>query len=176
MSPSDTPHSVAHTKPSASAYDLGYAELLGRLVANLTVLEIALRIALYLQETPLDKQLPDSFRMANLNVGDEMDESWLCNWAPLSAALNAYNKLQVANGKLPIDDGIIDLRNALAHGRIIAEAQGAPMALIRFERAQAGKVRVTEKHVMSLEWLRAQSARVYAAAASVHNRMWELRI
>lgn len=171
----NTPHSDAHVSPSASGYDAEYGNHLGRLVANLVALEMNLRIALYLQETPRDKWAPKTFRLANVNVGGELEESWLCRWAYLSEAVKAFNALQLSGDRPQIDSEIVDLRNAPAHGSILGEDSGKPMALIRFSRATQGKCRVAEKHVMTIEWLKSQTQQVFEAVRIVHDRLWEIQ-
>jgi hypothetical protein len=171
----DTRYSDAHLTPPSAEYDAEYGQQLGRLFTNLIALDLALRIALYLQETPREKWAPRTFRLANLNVGDEIEESWLCRWAYLSEAVRAFNELQLAADRPQIDAGIVDPRNALAHGSIISEESAKPTVIIRFSRASQGKCRVTEKHVMTIEWLKAQTHRVFVAVQIVHDRLWELQ-
>lgn len=157
-----------------TAYDLIYPEAIGRLIANLATLEFALRVALYLMDTPAAERLPLSWRYADLNVGDAMPVSWLTDWRYLSQLIETYNTRQLPAELPGVDPGISDLRNALAHGGITASGT-EPLSLVKFGWPRDGSVRVCEKHVMTLQWIGSQTERALAAARAVIIRMHELR-
>lgn len=54
----------------------------------------------------------------------------------------------------------MDLRDALAHGRVSAPEPHADMMLLKFDRPQAGQARVAFAETNTCEWLREQSTRV----------------
>jgi hypothetical protein len=163
-----TPKSDAHWAPPAPSYDAPYGAGLGELAANLVTLEFALRVALYLYETPRAQRRLPSFKIANL-------DSWVSSWSSLSDAIEVYNEIQAVAGQPQIDAGIIDLRNAIAHGRITGGSSADPMTVTRSDLASRELVRASEKHVMTLDWIRAQTDRVSSAIRAVHERMSQLQ-
>jgi hypothetical protein len=135
--------------------DAEYGARLGELYANLVSLEFSLHVTLYLYETPRAQRRLPSFKYPNL-------ESWLSSSSSLNDAIEAYNKMQAAEGRPQIDAGIIDLRNAVAHGRISGgSSSDDPMTV--------------EKHVMTLDKVRAQSDRARSTLRAVCERMSELQ-
>ncbi len=163
------------TPRTPSPYDVEYPARLGRLWANLAVLEFALRVVLYLLDTPRDQRHPPTYRVADLRVGESIPETWITTWENFSPLIAEYNRRCAELGRPRIDTAIGELRNALAHGSISAQSANEPMTLIRYERPRAGTVRVVNKHVLTLEWLSQQSARVFEAAAMVLRHQQELR-
>ncbi len=163
------------THQDASQYDLDYRLKLGNLWANLAVLEFAVRVTLYLLDTPREQRLPPTFKIANLPVGVDIPETWLTGWNYFAPLIEEYNRRCSAIGRVGIDENVGKLRNSLAHGSITAPTVDHPMTLVRYDRPRDGTVRVIEKHVMTLEWLSAQSIRVYDAARTVLQHMEELR-
>jgi hypothetical protein len=156
-------------------YDREYQWRLGSLHANLGTLELALRVTLYLMDTPRAERLPYTFRIAGLGIGSQLPESWLTRWAYLSNFVEEYNKRQLANGLAPVDQGIVDLRNELAHGLISSETPNDPFTLIRLSRPQNGYVTVLSQWHMTREWIDDQIQRVNRAATIVIARLNELR-
>ena len=159
----------------ATAFELGYPERLGRLIADLATLEICLRVVLYLLDTPRPNRRSSDWRLADLAVGDEIEDCWLTSWSSLSQLVAAYNERETKAGLEPMDAGIPDLRNALAHGCISTPQPDGLQTLVKFGKATAGKVRVEVKHVMTFEWLAEQTRRTCDATLIVNRRLQELR-
>jgi hypothetical protein len=159
----------------ATPYDLQYPALIGRLFGNLSMLEISLRVALYLMDTPEAERFSVGWKVASLSVGDELQDCWITSWSYLSDLVAAYNERHAKLGLEQVDAGIVDLRNALAHGCISAETPAAPYTLIKFDRPRGGVARVAEKHVMTFEWIGEQTRRTAAASRAVARRIHEIR-
>ena len=166
---------VPPTDLPATPYDVDYPARLGRLIANVSMLEFTLRVALYLMDTPRAARRSGDWRIAALSVGDEVEESWLTSWSSLTDLIAAYNDHQAKLGLEPIDAGIADLRNALAHGCITGATATDPYALVRFDRPKGGTVRVLEKYVMTFAWIGEQTRRTFDATSAVVQRVEELR-
>jgi hypothetical protein len=110
-----------------------------------------------------------------LPVGEEIPETWLTTWRYFTELMAEYNRRCQLEGRAGVDAGVGELRNALAHGSLTAASADEPVTLIRYDRPREGTVRVTEKHVVTLEWLTRQSDRVAGAAAIVLRHLNELR-
>jgi len=159
------------------ANDRDYTYRLGALHASLGSLELQLRIVLYMMTTPRAERLPpERFRIAELTVGTQLPESWLTKYAYLSAFIAEYNQRQAAGGLATIDNGILDLRNELAHGLISTARPNDPSyTLVRIGPAQNGVVTVLAQWEMTPDWLNDQIRRVNDALMSVNTRLMELR-
>lgn len=159
-----------------------HACITARLVNNLVSLETMLRIALYLMDTPREQRLPpESFSLARLKPGDVLRESWLTSWHKLSELIDAYNSKQRASGGSVVDPDIVNLRDAIAHGRLIAEGWTTPLTLVRFCKPgkpgtpAAGQVTVEKSDLLDLAWFSEQIARIGQAGTSVAARIQQLR-
>lgn len=160
---------------TVTQYDREYPARIGRLFANLGVLEFSLRVALYLMDTPQLQRRPNTWRIASLAVGDHIEESWLTSWSYLTGLIQAYNERQDAVGLRQIDGKIADLRNAMAHGTITAGDDREPYSLIKFSPVTDGAALVVAKYVLTYEWIGEQTDRVYNASLQVNQRIQELR-
>lgn len=156
-------------------YDRDYPVMLGHLFTNLGNLEYALRIALYCMDTPRDQRRPYDWRIANLNVGEQIEDCWLSGYSYLSELVDAFNARQIAAGKVPVDRGIVDLRNALAHGQISSPGTTGHFTLIKFGRKSGTTVPVVERHDLTYEWFDRQLRLTNAAHRAVTQRVSELR-
>ena len=144
---------------------------LGKLVANLATLEFALRVVIYLCEVPPEQRRPVARRFTALSAGDELEESALTSWDSLATLIVKYN---CHNPNAPIPEDIGDLRDALAHGRVLTDEPDANLRLIRFGRPREGRVLVEMNQTLSMDWLDQQIHRLHDAVVLVHRRMREL--
>ena len=173
------PHKGTHVNIDAEtvANDRDYTYRLGALHASLGSPELQLRIVLYLMTTPRAERFPtDTFRIAELTVGTQIPECWLTKYAYLSTFIAEYNQRQSAGGLATIDDGILDLRNELAHGLIsTARPRDPSYTLVRFGPARNGVVTVIAQWEMTPDWLSDQIRRVNDALIGINARLMELR-
>lgn len=140
-----------------------YALALGKLFGNLGSLDVALRAALYATHPSPPGPVRNAQPFTSLNVGDQVEENWITKHCYLSELVSAYNTLQAELGRpqQTIDPGIVDLRNALAHGFVKAPAAGGILTLMKFGRgATPRSLQVTEKVNMTPEWMSEQMVRV----------------
>jgi len=151
-----------------------YAKALGRLIANFHFLEFALRASLYLADTPPAERMPKSVRLAALRPGDSLPLSHLSSYDSLRELIRKYNAHQTARGGTPeVDEGFADLRDTIAHGRVLSDQlDGAPVA-VKFERPAKGRdaVHVEFAVELTIERLREKSGAVAEAATSVFSRV-----
>jgi hypothetical protein len=158
-------------------YDRKYPAHLGRLIANLSALDFNLRVALYHMDTPRELRRKRGWLISEMKVGEEIEKSWMTDDCYLSDLILTYNERQAADGLPLIDAGIRDLRNAMAHGIIIAGSNASPAATcVKFARPKKGSLVTTveAKYQMSFEWIAEQTRRVLVAAEAVNKRLHEL--
>jgi hypothetical protein len=150
-----------------------YPVLLGRLVANLGSLELALRHAIYLHETPTEQRHPSvSAWWKSLRVGGAHPVNALTSWDPLGPLITKYNR---QNPTAAISEDIVDLRDALAHGRILTDDPMSELRLIRFsDPRRSGVAQVEMVGVLSPDWFEKQIHRIHDAAQIVRQRVREL--
>jgi hypothetical protein len=145
-----------------------YPLQLGQLLANITSLDMALRAVLYQQETPASARRPIAKPLTMLRAGDVLEESALTSWDSLGRLISKYNS---RNPDAAIADGIVDLRDAFAHGRILTDNPVSHLRLIRFSHPRNGRVTVEMAEDLSPEWLAQQIRWVFAAVQTVHARL-----
>ena len=158
-----------------SNHDAVLTDGIGRLMANMWALEFAIRVTLYTMETPAAERRPPSWRFAALAVGDQLPDDRITSWDSLGQLIAAYNDREASRGPdALVPTGIVDLRDALAHGRVLSDTPDGPKVLVRFARPMAGVVAVTEKHTLSPAWLNEQLALVYREVVKVYTRLHEI--
>lgn len=155
------------------SYDQVFPDRLGRLVSNLVQLEFALRVALHLQEPEEKRMSTEVLRM--VKPGDTVPENYLTDWSTLRELITAYNANESARGGKTIDTGIVDLRDALAHGRMTASRMTSEYRLIRFSKPVAGAVTVERVETLTLARLAQQIDWTAEAASLVFERITELK-
>ena len=155
-------------------YELRFQPMLGRLIGNLVNFEVMLRVALYLIDTPVAERRSSAWKIADLNVGELLPVDHISSYDSLRKLINQYNNRSPGSNR-QIDIGLVDLRDALAHGRITSVSHFSIPVLIRFAEPEkhADVVAVTERHVMTIEWMDSQVGRVHSAGAKVDARIKE---
>ncbi len=149
-----------------------YARKLGALIANLHSFEFVLRA--YLAKRPGAQPIGvahgvDIFEQP---VGTVFDESDLTSYDSLGQFLRKFNADMRQQGAAQVDEDLINLRDALAHGRVSASAQGDTLRLIKFDQRDAqGRVRLKFTALLTADWFSAQTKRVYEAIALVDSKM-----
>jgi len=140
-----------------------YAYRLGALWGRLMSLETLLRLAISGGKfaLPLDAV-----------VGDEADVEAVNRWGYLSELVHQYNTIaasQRPEHMLASGDGIVALRNALAHGIAVSKSPAPPLRLLKFGKLNAttGRVRVEFAADMTAEWLDQQQRIVQEAVQNV---------
>ena len=149
--------------------------LLGKMIVNLQSLEHALRI--YLAKRPGARPLgiPYGTDIYELPLGTTLDQSDLTSYDTLGQLVAQFNAEMARQGKPGVDRRLIDLRDALAHGRVSARENGDVLRLVKFSKPdKQGKVRVVFREEMTVNWLSAQMQRIHAAALMVFAEMERL--
>jgi hypothetical protein len=154
-----------HVAPLASEE---HATRLGKLVNNLQTLELWLRYCLTKKH---NRPMPD---LLNSKVGDEVLVTPLTDYRQLRALISDYNaQVRV---ELRIDPGVADLRDTLAHGRIVGPANNpVPLRLFKFSNPNGAAVtRVTHAATLTPEWFEAQGRLVHEQAVRLQMALKEI--
>jgi len=140
-----------------------HSKNLGKIVANLQSLEFSLRV--FLLEADGTRSNVDYSR---LNVGDQIAEDAFTNWDQLSDLIRKYNeRVMSIDSSMCIDHSIVEIRHALAHGRVSAYSPEEPMHLLKFSEPKNKHVEVTYNAEMNATWFGEQIKRVLDAIIKV---------
>ena len=101
-----------------------------------------------------------------MTFGDVVPENAITRWDSLTHLIKRYNRA-ISDEQLAVDDSLVDLRDALTHGRIAASLSEQNFALIKFTRPFAGRVEVGFREELSKDWMNNQINRVLGECAKV---------
>ena len=134
-----------------------YAALLGKIFMNIRSIEFAMRLALYKHKSKPYQPFLKGFNLNTLTLGDDAPENSLTDFSSLKELIDRYNT-EIANGNQtpPIDPNLIELRDALAHGRISTNTLESPLKLLKFDKPHNKKVRVAFAQDLTQDWLKKQ--------------------
>jgi hypothetical protein len=123
-----------------------HTQWVGAIVTNLQALETVLRYFL-LRLRKQDPLFP--------KVGDnDAKKTYLTRSLSLGKIINKYNRvLHADEGKFKVDFGIVHIRDAFAHGRLLTPTE-LPARLWKFGRAKKGSVKIDFGEELTLEWLK----------------------
>jgi hypothetical protein len=101
-------------------------------------------------------------------VGDaDASVTYLTKYAFLGQLVDEYNRsLEEPERKFEVDRKVIDVRDAIAHGRLLTGNE-LPYRLWRFGRPKNGRVQVEFSEELTLEWLRSKSDMIYSQKQKV---------
>ena len=134
---------------------------LGRLITNLHSLETVLRDILITNTEGLEKSRKHAQSLKEMNVGQYVVENAFTNYDSLKTLIKKYNSItKVLGEKYLIDDRIVELRDAIAHGRTFSYGPNIPLILMKFSRPKEGRVKVEYNATMTIEWFDEQIKRV----------------
>ena len=133
---------------------------LGRVVGNLQGLELVLRLFLC-------EALKESVDVPKAGT-TAVKETHLTNWASLRMLVDEYNgQLTEAESRHRVDDRVVGVRNALAHGRLLSRSPDPPVTLYRFGQPKDGTVPYVGETTLTEEWFRENAELVTAQISSV---------
>jgi hypothetical protein len=149
-----------------------HAALMGSLVGNFNSLEFILRT--YLTKLPSTGALgiPTNKHYYEYPVGSEIGVDPFSNFDSLGELIDKVNAHLASNGGPQIDRALVEVRDAIAHGRISAPNTASNLHLIKFDRPnRSNKVRVVFNEELSETWLSSQRRRVHDAIQIVYAHM-----
>lgn len=142
---------------------------LGGLIGNFQSLEFLLRAFLHKQPNARPLGLPYGTDIYLSPVGTALAENDFTSYDTLGQLIDKFNAVAAA-GNLPnVDRTLVDIRDALAHGRVSASGEDEQLRLIKFGRPSNGQVRVEFNVEMSDAWLIEQKRKVFEAMMVVYN-------
>jgi hypothetical protein len=129
--------------------------LMGKLVVNLQSLEYALRGFLYNEGNGwrTDPNPPEF--LENINKEDLVSENAFTNYDTLGTLISKYNGIiKKRDQRLCVDEELVNLRDALVHGRIAKKtpSPSEPCMLVKYDKPQNDKVRVTHCITLTKDW------------------------
>lgn len=140
-----------------------YDTNLGRLEVNLRSLEINIRIFLLINERNLTEAGKFLISTRKLKVNKEVEENWFTKYSHFSDLVKEYNRVLSLSHNYcgcKINDKLISLRNALAHGRAFYSEISPPfktMRLLQFvysgKNIKPRKIVVEYQNKMTYYWL-----------------------
>jgi hypothetical protein len=132
-----------------------YAANLGKLVSNLQSLEFALRA--YIAKMREPHYNPNMPALDSLTVGQLVPENAFTNYDSLGELIGKFNELRPNDA---IDLTLVDLRDAIAHGRVSAPVPAPHFRILKFARPKNGSTTVTFSEGLTSEWFRVQIQKV----------------
>ena len=97
----------------------------------------------------------------SFGIGSELTENALTNYDSLGMLIDKTNKNLKSRGiNEEIDKSLVEIRDALAHGRVSAEKPNETLRLIKFSKPKNGKVKVEFNAMMTENWLVSNRERV----------------
>lgn len=146
-----------------------HEENLGKLLANLQSLELLLRENL---SERFDEDDHDNIFV--LEVGDSTSVNFFSNYDSLGQLMKKYNRECPNDATVP--NWILDIRDALAHGRIASDKQKGLLNLVKFSKpAKDGTVCLEFKAAMTHDWFKEQINGVLECAKRIKMDTNQLR-
>lgn len=146
-----------------------HAKNLGKLVANMQSLEFALRAFLVNNEIASGVSFPQSANLGEMKEGDIVPENAFTNYDTLEKLVKKYNNNpKILSAGLTIDETLVYIRDAIAHGRVSAPTPSSSLRLLKFDKPKNNQVKVTFSVLVTKEWFAEQIKRVYNAVLKVN--------
>jgi hypothetical protein len=149
-----------------------HTAFVGRLVVNLQSLEFLLRGFLStIHEADSNGLIPGMPQeMYNLKIGDEVPVNYLTNYEPLGKIMDKYNNyIKPRDASLLLDrNSLVDLRDAIAHGRVSGAIPSSSIKIIKFRRPKDGRVKIMFLQTMDTDWFERQIKFVYDEAMKTY--------
>ena len=149
---------------------------LGKLLVNLQSIEFVIR-AFLLKTEELSGSPFIKFKDLNeLSEGDEVPENAFTNYDNLRQLIEKYNdnpKIRAAG--LCIDKNLVDIRDAISHGRVSALIPSPPFRLLIFEKPENNRTKVKFSILLTQEWYNQQLAYTQKASITVWQALEKLQ-
>jgi hypothetical protein len=126
-----------------------HARGLGGLLGNFHSLEFVLRVFLNRLPGARPMGVPPGTDIYLSPVGTELPENDMTSYDSLGQLFAKFNAEMVKRGKAQLDMRLVELRDALAHGRVSAAMPDDTLRLIKFDKPRNGRVRVTFNELMT---------------------------
>ena len=138
--------------------------LLGQIVGNLQSLEAFLRVYLEVAE---GGTLEATEPFLRLRVGMRLPETRLTDYSALGQLVDDFNTR--VPRQLQISRKVVEIRDAIAHGRLLSPISLRPLQLVKFDRPAGGLARVSMVAEMTDGWLTSQRKLVFNQIVKVRS-------
>ncbi|MBI5353022.1 MAG: hypothetical protein HZB50_10320 [Chloroflexi bacterium] len=130
---------------------------IGKIVENLQSLEFALRLVLDELQGIHNKGKGAQMDFMKLTVGEWVPETFFTNYDSLNQLIQKVNSEFLSHGLIErVDESLVELRDALAHGRVLALNPDGPYRMLKFSKPKDDKVQVTISIDITSDWLTKQ--------------------
>lgn len=148
-----------------------YRERLGGVVGNFHALEFVLRA--FLQTLPKARPIGLSYGtdIYSFPVGTDVPENELTSYDSLGDLISRFNIEMTSRGLPQIDLALVDIRDAIAHGRVSGVPNNGKVRLLKFSKPKNGKVRITFNEELTEAWFSTQTTRIFHAVESVAKQL-----
>ena len=131
-------------------------------------LEASLRAYLYSVQDPPHAPLPTGFVFPQIKAGDVLPVNALTDYASLGELITRFNRrVAASHPTLVVDPSLVELRDALAHGRVLGPIGASRSSLFKFARPNGSTVVATFVAELNEAWFHAQVERVAVEVAKV---------
>jgi hypothetical protein len=133
---------------------------LGEIIGNLHALEMVLRV--FLSEAHDENtELPKA-------GAKTVPETYLTNFLSLGQLIELYNDSLTSDERsYAIDTAVVDVRDAIAHGRLLSPTRGYPLTLYKFGKPTNKVAPVERVDVISEGWVKEKRELVYQQVGKV---------
>jgi hypothetical protein len=134
----------------------------GKLLVNFQSLEFLIRCFLCEEyKEPIEIPEPGAKRVR---------ETHLTNFDSLGTLIDKYNALvSINHPDYVIDRSIVDIRDGLAHGRVIAKVPNPPLRIFKFNKPSNGFVNLTFDQMLDDDWFNKNRALIFQQTEKVLN-------
>lgn len=107
---------------------------LGGILANFQSLEFILRAYLHKVSGSISNTLPAGTNIYESPIGTELPLNAITNYDTLGELIDRFNQAMQKQDKPEIDRSLVDLRDALAHGRVSASGVEETLRIVKFSK------------------------------------------
>jgi hypothetical protein len=142
----------------------------GELVSLMQSLEFMLRA--FLSNIDFKSGRPNSgfSRFTGLKAGDEVPINAFTNYDTLKDLIDKYNNNpKIMSSGLTVDESLVDIRDAIAHGRVSASTPNSNFKLIKFSKPKKNDTTVRVEYGTKMEnsWFFKQVHRFGTAISTI---------
>ncbi len=124
-----------------------HLRLIGTIILNLQALELTLRLFLLkAHDQSIDWPKPTDTLVR---------ENYVTNYQSLGSIIDGFNLVlsEVEKQKFMVDRTVVDVRDAIAHGRLVTKTEGFPATLWKFEKPTKERKVPASSITLTKDWL-----------------------
>lgn len=141
-----------------------YHLALGRLIGNYHALEAGIRAVLYKYNEATEPQVD----LPSIREGDHVVVNSMTNYDSLRVLITKFNRIcELEQVAIELDLALVDVRDNLAHGRVMGLRPGPPFHVTKFGKQANDRVQVECHQVMDEVWFEQRVAKSSRALTMV---------